>query len=229
MNDIVSSTSDKLKLDSELSLGDLAELGKAFKGFSGDQIHQPHAARVLLHDQRRGRGAEARRGGRRARCSTSSGGADGTVTTVPMKVTLTVSNGSGADEPGHRRERPAHRARGTRRPIAADTTHGPDHDGRALRPRHAAPGRPGRPPARLRRRAPGGHVAQGTATVKVVLVTGTDFTGGARRGHARHHDHRPSRRRTSTRATRSPPSTRPRSPSEVGYVDFEPPDGITCG
>ena len=38
MNDIVSSTSDKLKLDSGLSLGDLATLGKAFKGFSGSQI-----------------------------------------------------------------------------------------------------------------------------------------------------------------------------------------------
>ncbi|WP_285658669.1 LCP family protein, partial [Helicobacter bizzozeronii] len=45
INDIISSTSDKLTLDKKLSLGDMASLAKAFKGFSGSQI-QSHTLPV---------------------------------------------------------------------------------------------------------------------------------------------------------------------------------------
>lgn len=38
INDLVASTSDNLTFDSQLSIGNLVSLGKAFKGFSGDQI-----------------------------------------------------------------------------------------------------------------------------------------------------------------------------------------------
>ena len=38
INSLVSSTADNLTFDSKLSIGDLVSLGKAFKGFSGDQI-----------------------------------------------------------------------------------------------------------------------------------------------------------------------------------------------
>lgn len=47
INSLVSSTSDNLTLDSKLSISDLVSLGKAFKGFSGDQI-VTHALPVYM-------------------------------------------------------------------------------------------------------------------------------------------------------------------------------------
>lgn len=47
INSLVSSTADNLSLDSKLSIGDLVSLGKAFKGFSGDQI-VTHALPVYM-------------------------------------------------------------------------------------------------------------------------------------------------------------------------------------
>lgn len=47
INDIISSTADNISLDSGFGLGELVSLGRAFKGFSGDQI-QTHALPVYL-------------------------------------------------------------------------------------------------------------------------------------------------------------------------------------
>ncbi len=47
INSLVSSTADNLTLDSKLSISDLVSLGKAFKGFSGDQI-VTHALPVYM-------------------------------------------------------------------------------------------------------------------------------------------------------------------------------------
>ena len=47
INSLVSSTADNLTFDSKLSIGDLVSLGKAFKGFSGNQI-VTHALPVYL-------------------------------------------------------------------------------------------------------------------------------------------------------------------------------------
>jgi len=47
INSLVSSTADNLTFDSKLSIGDLVSLGKAFKGFSGDEI-VTHALPVYL-------------------------------------------------------------------------------------------------------------------------------------------------------------------------------------
>ena len=95
INDIVSSTADNLTVDSELSIGDMVDLGRAFKGFSGDQI-VTHAlpvtpfmtnggASVLRLDE-----ALAEQ-----TLNVFRGLPPGTVS--PASVTLAVSNGSGAE------------------------------------------------------------------------------------------------------------------------------------
>ena len=181
MNDLVSSTSDKLKLDSGLSLGDLASLGKAFKGFGGDQITS-HALPVYPY--------------------TTNGGAlvlkldtvaaedvlnvfrglpAGTVS--PASVTVAVSNGSGAPnqatDVSTRLAELGYIVLGRRR-----RHQDPDPHGRPLRARAAGPCRPGGPPARHRRcGAPGGQLSAGSRRPGGAGDRHR-LHRGARRGHA---------------------------------------------
>ena len=75
MNDLVSSTSDKMKLDSELSLGRPGLTGQGVQGVQRRTDPQPHAAGLPVHDQRRSLGAEARHRGGRGRAQRVPGAA----------------------------------------------------------------------------------------------------------------------------------------------------------
>ncbi len=95
INDIVSSTADNLTIDSELSIGDLVDLGRAFKGFSGDQI-VTHALPVTPYMTNGG--ASVLRLDETLAEETLNvfrGLPPGTVST--SSVILAVSNGSGAE------------------------------------------------------------------------------------------------------------------------------------
>ena len=95
INDIVSSTADNLTVDSELSIGDMVDLGRAFKGFSGDQI-VTHALPVTPFMTNGG--ASVLRLDETLAEQTLNvfrGLPPGTVS--PASVTLAVSNGSGAE------------------------------------------------------------------------------------------------------------------------------------
>jgi polyisoprenyl-teichoic acid--peptidoglycan teichoic acid transferase len=226
MNDIVSSTSDKLKLDSGLSLGDIAKLGNAFKGFSGSQIVS-HTLPVYSYTTNGG--AEVLKIDEAAAqpvLDIFRSGDGGTVTTTaPMKVTLTVSNGSGAKnqatEVSNRLD-----SLGYTTSIAADAA-----KVQTTTVVRYAPGMRLQADQVARQLASGAQLQEDSslknAKVKVALVTGTDFTGVLDEATPA---------TTSTTAEGSTSTSDPVTtvdPSEVtdqvGYVDFEPPEGVTCG
>jgi polyisoprenyl-teichoic acid--peptidoglycan teichoic acid transferase len=94
INSLVSSTADNLTFDSKLSIGDLVSLGKAFKGFSGDQI-VTHALPVYM-DMTSG-GASILRldtAGAEDVFNVFRGMPSGTV--YPQSVVASVTNASGA-------------------------------------------------------------------------------------------------------------------------------------
>jgi len=226
MNDIVSSTSDKLKLDSGLSLGDLASLGRAFKGFSGSQIVS-HTLPVYSYTTNGG--AEVLKMDESAAqpvLDIFRAGTAGTDTTTPqMKVALTVSNGSRtknqATDVSSRLS-----SLGYTTSIAADTS--------KLQTKTVvryAPGMRAQADQVARQLSAGAELQEDaslkSAKVKVALVTGSDFTGVL--------DEAAPATTTTTVAgstsTSDPVTTV--DPSEVtaavGYVNFEPPAGTTCG
>ena len=243
INDIVSSTSDQLKLDQKLSLGDLVSLAKTFKGFEGDQIRS-HTLPVI---------DTTTNGGARVLKLDTAGAEDvlnvfrglppGTVS--PASVTLSVSNGSGTTN-----EATDVSTRLTQLGYTASI--GPDLPKAQARTvvRHA-PGLDAQADQVARQLRSGAElqVDKGLtgAKVPIVLVTGTDFTGV-------HYQATPPTSSTSTTAgttsssssgsagtgssgssgssvTSSPGTTL--DPSEVtgpvGYLVKEPPDGTTCG
>jgi polyisoprenyl-teichoic acid--peptidoglycan teichoic acid transferase len=230
MNDLVSSTSDQLKLDSQLSLGDLATLGKAFKGFRGDQIHSltlpvyPYTtnggAAVLKLDTAAAEDV----------LNVFRGLPAGTVS--PASVTVAVSNGSGAK---NQATEVANRltALGYTASIGADTA-----KPQARTVVRYAPGLRSHADQVARQLAAGAELQEDKtltgAKVGVVLMTGTDFTGVLDQATAP----------TSTSTTSTTQATSSTSipagetvttvkPNEVtnqvGYVMGEPPDGTTCG
>ena len=94
INDIVSSTSDKLKIDDDLSLGDMVSLAKSFKGFNGDQIRS-HSLPVTDFTTNGGaRVLKLDAAGAEETLNVFRGLPPGTVS--PSSVTMAVSNGSGA-------------------------------------------------------------------------------------------------------------------------------------
>ena len=228
MNDLVSSTSDKLKLDSGLSLGDLASLGKAFKGFSGDQITSHTlptydyttngGARVLKLDTATAEDV----------LNVFRGLPPGTVS--PSSVTLAVSNGSGAhNQATDVSTRLAEL--GYTSSVAADA---PRTQTRTVV--RYAPGLRAQADQVARQLATTGaelqeDIALRGAAVPVVLVTGTDFTGVLDEATP------PTSSTSTTQATSSSTSgtdtVTTEQPGEVtgqvGYIAGQPPDGTTCG
>jgi polyisoprenyl-teichoic acid--peptidoglycan teichoic acid transferase len=227
MNDIVSSTSDKLKLDDKLSLGDLASLGKAFKGFAGDQIVS-HTLPVY---------PETTNGGAAVLKLDSAAAEDvlnifrglpaGTVS--PASVTLAVSNGSGAK---NQATEVANRLRalGYTASIGADTA-----KVQAKTVVRYAPGLRAQADQVARQLATGAELQEDTslkgAKATVVLVTGTDFTGVLDQATAP--TSAPPGTNTSSTAASAADTVTTVDAGEVvdavGYVAFEPPDGTTCG
>lgn len=227
MNDLVSSTSDQLKLDSALSLGDLAGLGKAFKGFSGDQIRSqtlpvyPYVtnggASVLKLDTAAAEDV----------LNIFRGLPAGTVS--PASVTLAVSNGSGtknqATEVTNRLT-----ALGYTASIGADTA-----KVQATTVVRYAPGLRARADQVARQLTTGAELQEDAsltgAKATVVLVTGTEFTGVLDQAA-------PATSTTSTSEATSSTSTTVGETvttvnanevtDQVGYVVGEPPAGTTC-
>jgi LCP family protein required for cell wall assembly len=231
MNDLVSSTSDKLKLDSGLSLGDLASLGKAFKGFSGSQITS-HTLPVYPYTTNGGASVlKLDTAAAEDVLNVFRGLPAGTVS--PVSVTLTVSNGSGAkNQATEVSTRLA--GLGYTTSIGADTA-----KVQATTVVRYAPGARAEADQVARQLHAGAVLQEDTslkgAKVAVVLVTGTDFTGVLEEAT-------PPTSTTSTSAATS--SSSPTSTAggetittvnpnevtgEVGYLVGEPPDGTACG
>ena len=227
INDVISSTSDKLKVDSQLGLGDMTSLARAFNGFKGDQIVSHTlpvydyttngGARVLKLDD-----ALAAPVLDEFRTPPEDGGTPGT--TAPVKaVSLSVSNGSGAkNQATDVSERLS--GLGYQAVVGADTTRT-----QARTIVRYAPGMKADADQVARQLAAGAELQEDSslakATMKVVLVTGTDFTG------VNDQLADPSTTSTIASATSSstPSTVQPNEVTEpVGYVDFTPPDGTTC-
>jgi LCP family protein required for cell wall assembly len=231
INDVVSSTSDKLKLDSQLSLGDLVSLAKSFKGFSGESIVS-HT--LPVYDDTTDGGARVLKLDTMAAedvLNVFRGLPPGTVS--PSAVTLAVSNGSGAynqatDVSGQLEDLGYHSS------IAADATRTQTRT--VVR---YAPGLESAADQVSRQLAAGAELQPDKsltgAKVPLVLVTGTDFTGVLDQAKP------PSSTSSTTAAASSSSSsstTEAETPTtvdptevvdQVGYVDFEPPAGTTCG
>jgi LCP family protein required for cell wall assembly len=173
INDIVSSTADNLSIDSGLALGDLVELGRAFRGFSGDQIvthtlpvtpfMTNGGASVLRLDEVLAEEV----------LNVFRGLPPGTVS--PTSVTLAVSNGSGAENEATRVSGEL-AALGYKSSIAADQT--------KVAARTVVRYAPGleRHADQVARQLGNGAELQADrslsgAKAPIVLVTGTDFGG----------------------------------------------------
>jgi LCP family protein required for cell wall assembly len=234
VNDIISSTSDQLKLDDELSLGDMVDLANAFKGFSGDQIRS-HTLPVIDYETSGGAlvlkldAALAEE-----TLNVFRGLPPGTVS--PSSVTMAVSNGSGAlNQATDVSKRLT--ALGYEASIAADTT-----TTQTRTTVRYAPGLAAQADQVARQLAGGAELevdkSLSGAKIPVVLVTGTDFTTVLDAAT-------PPTSSTSTtvaRSSSSSTSTSARSATSttsttvagevtgpVGYVVGEPPAGQTCG
>ena len=233
INDIISSTSDQLKLDDELGLGDMVDLARAFKGFGGDQITSHSlpvidtttngGARVLKLDT-----AQAEE-----TLNVFRGLPPGTVS--PASVTVSVSNGSGTrNQATDVSTRLA--SLGYEASVARDASRTQTRT--VVR---YAPGLQAQADMVARQLAAGAELQSDAslsgAAVPVVLVTGTDFTGvldqamPASSTTSTTFTTKPSTSSTTAKASTasSTTSTVPGEVAEaVGYVDFEPPDGVTC-
>jgi LCP family protein required for cell wall assembly len=227
INDIISSTSDKLTLDEKLSLGDMASLAKAFKGFDGGQI-ESHALPVYPYTTNGGASVlkldEAAAQPVLDVFRSTPGGSTTTATTAPLKVTLSVSNGSGAANQATDVSNQL-KVLGYTTSIGADTARTQAKTviryGSGMRAEADQVARQLQAGAELQ-----ADSSLDKATVKIVLVTGTDFTG-VRDTLAEPTTTTTAVGSTSTAAT--PTTVKPGEvTAEVGYVDFEPPDGTTC-
>ncbi len=172
INDIVSSTADNLTVDSELTVGDMIDLARAFKGFSGDQI-VTHALPVTPYMTNGG--ASVLRLDETLAEETLNvfrGLPPGTVS--PDSVTVAVSNGSGAEMQATTVSR-ALAAMGYEASVTADAS---TRSARTV-VRHA-PGLERQADLVARQVASGAVLEEDEslegAAAPVVLVTGTDFT-----------------------------------------------------
>jgi LCP family protein required for cell wall assembly len=231
INDIVSSTSDKLKLDSGLSLGDLASLARAFKGFSGSQITS-HT--LPVYPITTNGGAEVLKLDETAaqpvldvfRTAGSGSGADAgaTTTTVPS-VTVAVSNGSGTSNQATDVSTRL-KSLGYTTSIASDTTRVQSKT--VVR---YAPGMRAQADQVSRQMAAGAELQEDAslkgAKAPIVLVTGSDFKGVLDQASP------PTTAASSAATTVTTGPTTTVKPGEVtdavGYANFDPPDGTTCG
>ena len=233
INDIISSTSDQLKLDDELSLGDMVELAKAFKGFDGDQIRS-HVLPVF--DVTTNGGARVLKLDAALAEETLNvfrGLPPGTVS--PASVTMAVSNGSGAKNQATDVSNQLN-ALGYEASIAADTTRT-----QARTVVRYAPGLQSQADQVARQLAAGAELQVDSslsgAKIPVVLVTGTDFTSvldeaapptSSTSTTAASSSSSSSAKQSSSAASTS--ATLPRGATEpVGHLVGEPPEGQTCG
>ena len=229
VNDIVSSTADNLTVDSGLDIGQMVDLARAFRGFSGDQI-VTHALPVVPF--------------------ITNGGADvlklddtlaeetlnifrglppGTVST--KSVTVAVSNGSGAEKQATKVSGELV-GLGYKSPVAADA---PRTQARTV-VRHA-PGLERQADLVVRQLGAGAELqvdkSLNGAAVPIVLVTGTDFTTvlPEARPPVDAAITAPSTTLVDGRATAST-ELKPSNPDEttgiVGVAPGQPPPGTVC-
>ena len=238
INDIVSSTSDQLKIDNKLSLSDLVSLAKTFKGFQGDQIRS-HTLPVV---------DTTTNGGARVLKLDTAGAEDvlnvfrglpaGTVS--PASVTVAVSNGSGV-----KNEATDVSTRLTELGYTASIG-GDMAKTQARTVVRYAPGLDAQADQVARQLRSGAELRADKALtgvkVPVVLATGTDFAGVLDQATP------PTSSPSTTAGTTSSSSSGSSAPSgatvdsaptttinpsevtgAVGYLVKEPPDGTTCG
>lgn len=224
INDIISSTADNLKVDSGMDLGEMVDLARAFRGFSGDQIIS-HALPVVPFTTNGG-AAVLRLDEALAEetLNVFRGLPPGTVS--PKSVTLAVSNGSGAPNQATNVSK-QFAALGYKASIGADTTRT-----QARTVVRYAPGLERQADLVARQVASGAELqvdrSLATAAAPLVLVTGTDFTTVLTEA-------RPPVETTTTTAIGPTTTVAPTSsnPDEitgiVGITPAEPPPGQVCG
>lgn len=234
INDIISSTADNLSIDSGLDLGELVELARAFRGFSGEQI-VTHTLPVTPFTTNGG-ASVLRLDDLHAdeTLNVFRGLPPGTVS--PTSITLAVSNGSGA-------ENEATRVSGELAALGYETSVAQDQARTATRTVvRYAPGYERHADQVARQLGAGAELQPdrtlASAKAPLVLVTGTDFDGVL--GEAR-----PPTSTTSTTAASTSSSTSSSSSSggggstattvdpdtitgPVGEVPNEPPEGTVC-
>jgi LCP family protein required for cell wall assembly len=173
INDIVSSTADNLKVDSTLDFGEMVDLGRLFRGFSGSQI-VTHALPVVPFTTNGG-AAVLRLDDALAEETLNlfRGLPPGTVST--KSVTVGVSNGSGAEKQATIVSGDL-AALGYKSSVSADATRTQKRT--VVR---YAPGLERQADLVARQLVAGADLevdkSLGSAKVPIVLVTGTDFTG----------------------------------------------------
>jgi LCP family protein required for cell wall assembly len=221
INDIISSTADNLKVDSTLDFGEMVDLARLFRGFSGDQI-VTHALPVVPFTTNGG-AAVLRLDDALAEetLNVFRGLPPGTVST--KSVTVAVSNGSGA-------EMQATKVSGELAELGYVSSIGADAPRTQTRTvvRHA-PGLERQADLVARQLGAGAELevdrSLADAKVPIVLVTGTDFTGVLPEARP------PAETTTSTTGptTSAPVSSNPDEVTGiVGVTPGETPVGTTC-
>jgi LCP family protein required for cell wall assembly len=231
VNDVISSVSDQLKVDTGLSFGDMTSLAKAFNGFDGDDIRS-HTLPVYPYTTSGGAAVlKLDTAAAEDVLNVFRGLPPGTVS--PSSVTVAVSNGSGAENQATDVTARLN-ALGYTASVAADATRTQTRT--VVR---YAPGLRAQADLVARQLSTGAELQEDTslrsAKAPVVLVTGTDFTTVLDEPTAP----------TSSSSTTAPASSSSSSVTteretvttvnpnevteEVGYVDFVPPEGTTCG
>ena len=229
INDVISSTSDQLKIDSGMDLGEMASLARAFRGFDGEQIHS-HT--LPVYDDTTSGGARVLRLDQKAAepvLNVFRGLPPGYVS--PSAISLQVSNGSGA-----RNQATEVTALLSGLGYEADVT----SDATTIHARTVvryAPGYRDHADQVARQLATGADLELDEdltgLDAPVVLLTGTDFAGVL--PEATPPTQAPATTAPPTSAAASAGSTPPVTvdPAEVteqvGYIAGEPPPGITCG
>jgi LCP family protein required for cell wall assembly len=230
INDVISSTSDQLRIDSGMDLGEMASLVRAFQGFSGEQIRS-HA--LPVYDDTTSGGARILRLDAKAAepvLNVFRGLPEGYVS--PSSISLSVSNGSGAPMQAT--------------DVTADLV-GVGYDATVTADATSTSART------VVRYAPGYHdhadqVARQLAggadleldedltglDAPLVLVTGTDFTSVLDRATPPTEPPPSTAASSSTGGSSIASSTPPVTvepgevTTEVGYRAGEPPPGVTC-
>lgn len=231
INDLISSTADKLTLDTKLDLGTMVNLARAFKGFSGSQI-QTHTLPVVPYTT----------AGGAAVLKLDTAAAEPVLNLFrglpadavsPDSVTMAVSNGSGA--PNQATDVTAKLVSlGYHATVTADA-----HTTEARTVVRYAPGYENQAAQVSRQLATDAELQQDTAlkgtTTPVVLVTGRDFAGVVDQARPA-----PSTTTTTAASTSSASSTSTTEgpittigagevTGEVGRTPGEPPPGVSCG
>ena len=231
INDLISSTADKLTLDTKLDLGTMVNLARAFKGFSGNDI-RTHTLPVVPYTT----------AGGAAVLKLDTAAAEPVLNVFrglppdavsPASVTMGVSNGSGVHNQATDVTAKLVRL-GYGATVAADA--GRTQQTTVVR---YAPGYENQADQVARQLAAGATLEQDTSlkgdTTPVVLVTGRDFTGVLDQARPKASTTTTTAASTSsqssTSTTEGPVTTigRGEVTGEVGRTPGEPPPGVSCG